>query len=126
MAGFSAQGATFTFSGSGASFVGAVVGISVETPTAEIIDMTPIDEPAQNVILVPTGGWSGGSVSVDYIATESQDVQDIVRKVGDLSFSSPRFNVTRRAVAESASVEARTGEVVRGSIRFRVTDYTGT
>lgn len=126
MAGFSAQGATFTFSGSGASFVGAVVGISVETPTAEVVDMTPIDESAQNVILVPTGSWSGGSVSVDYLATGSQDIQNIVRKVGNLSFSSPTLNVTRRAIAESASVEARTGELVRGSIRFRVTDYTGT
>jgi hypothetical protein len=125
MAGFSAQGATFTFSGSGASFVGAVVGISVETPTAEVVDMTPIDEPSQNVILVPTGSWSGGSVSVDYIATGSQDVQTIVRKSGSLSFLSPRLSITRNAIAESATTEARTGELVRGNIRFRVTDYTG-
>lgn len=126
MAGFSAQGATFTFSGSGASFVGAVVGISVETPTAEVVDMTPLDEPAKNVILVPTGAWSGGSVSVDFIATGSQDVQDIVTQVGTLSFVSPKYSVTRRAIAESATTEARTGELVRGNIRFRVTDYQGT
>lgn len=75
--------------------------------------------------LVPTGDWSGGTVSVDYIhAGSSQaDPNSIVRKVGQLVFRSPGYSVTRQAILESATTEARTGEIVRGTMRFRITDY---
>lgn len=78
-------------------------------------------------LLVPTGDWSGGAVSVDYIhaSTNPTDPQDIVRKVGQLAFSSPGYSVTRQAILESATTEARTGEIVRGTLRFRITDYYG-
>jgi hypothetical protein len=123
----SAQGATFTFAGSRGSFQGNVVGISVETPVAEVVDMTSPSDPAGYAVLVPTGEWSGGSVSLDFLATPSTgDVAAIVRGVGQLTFSSPSWSVTRRAILESANTEARVGELVRGSATFRLTDYQGT
>ena len=131
MAGFAAHGATFTFVGvrgsvSG-SFSGAIVGISVETPVAEVVDMTSPTDPSGYAVMVPTGEWSGGSISLDYIATPATgDIQTLVRSVGQLTFSSPTWSVTRRAILESANTEARVGELVRGSANFRVTDYTGT
>lgn len=127
MAGFAAQGATFTFAGSRGSFAGAVTGISVDTPTAEVVDMTSPSDPTGYAILVPTGEWTGGAVSVDYIATSGTgSVQDIVRGIGTLTFASANYSVSRRAILESARQEARVGDLVRGTLNFRVTDYAGT
>lgn len=127
MAGFAAQGATFTFAGSRGNFQGAVVGISVETPAAEIVDMTSPDDPAGYSVRVPTGEWSGGRISLDFIATpQTGDVQSIVRGIGPLTFASPNWSVTRRCILESASTEVRVGELVRGSATFIPTDYQGT
>ncbi len=122
----SAQGGTFTFSYSGGSVTGDIVGLSVETPQAEIIDMTGISDAKEVVLAVPTGQWSGGSISVDYLHRAGGiDTQTVVRKVGNLSFASAGYSVTRRAILESASTEARVGELVRGTLTFRPTDYQG-
>lgn len=127
MAGFAAQGATFTFVGSLGEFKGAVTGINVETPVAEVVDMTSPTDPAGYSIRVPTGEWSGGRISLDFIATTATgDIQGIVRGIGPLTFSSPKFSVTRRCILESANTEARVGELVRGSATFIPTDYEGT
>jgi hypothetical protein len=127
MAGFAAQGATFTFTGSRGNFAGDVVGISVETPVAEVVDMTSPGDPAGYAVLVPTGEWSGGSVTVDFLAKPNgADIQNIVRGIGPLTVSSSSWSVTRRVILESASVEARVGELVRGTANFKATDYQGT
>jgi hypothetical protein len=129
--GLSAHGATFTFVGSlnnvQRSFQATIVGLSVETPTAEIVDMTSVTDPPGSGVLVPTGEWIGGTVSVDYLATQATgDIQLLVRSIGPLTFASPGMSITRRVILESASMEARVGELVRGSATFRVTDYYGT
>ena len=127
MAGFAAQGATFTFTGSRGEFKGAIVGISVETPVAEVVDMTSPSDPSGYAVLVPTGEWSGGGISLDFLATTATgDVQSLVRGIGQLTFSSPNWSVTRRAILESATTETRVGELVRGTANFKVTDYEGT
>lgn len=127
MAGFAAHGATFTFVGSRGNFLGAVVGINVETPVAEVVDMTSPSDPSGYAIRVPTGEWSGGRISLDFIATTATgDIQGIVRGIGPLTFSSPNWSVTRRCILESANTEARVGELVRGSATFIPTDYSGT
>ena len=121
MAGVSAQGATFTFKG-----VQAIVsGISVETPAAEVVDMASAADPVGTIGMVPTGEWSGGTISVDYIHAGplQTDPQSVVRQVGQLAFVSPGYSVVRNAILESATTEARTGEIVRGTLRFRITDY---
>lgn len=126
MAGFAAQGATFTFSGSLGSFQGAIVGINVETPVAEVVDMTSPEDPSGHNVLVPTGEWSGGRISLDFIATTATgNVEDIVRGIGPLTFASPKWTVTKRCILESANTEARVNELVRGQATFRITDYSG-
>jgi hypothetical protein len=74
--------------------------------------------------LVPTGEWSGGTITIDFLS--ATDPQPLVRKVGQLSFSSTNFRISRRVICESASIGAQTGELVRGSLKFAFTDWTGT
>lgn len=122
MAGVTAQGATFTFNG----VVATITGMSVEAPVAEIADMTGINDPAGATVLVPTGGVSPGKVTVEYVhAAGGIDPQAAIGVRGTLSFGSPGYSVSRNAILESASTEVRTGDVVRGSIRFVMTDYYG-
>lgn len=127
MAGFAAQGATFVFTGSLGSFTGAITSISVETPTAEVVDMTSPSDPSGHAILVPTGEWSGGGVTVEFIAQPGVDVQQsIVRGIGSLTFASSNYSVSRRAILESIRQDASVSDLVRGTATFRVTDYMGT
>lgn len=120
MAGFAAQGATFTFKGVQAT----VVGLDVQTPTAEVVDMTAYNADINSTVLVPTGAWSGGTISVDYIyASGGTDPQTVVRQYGPLVFSSSGISVSRQAILESASTQIRTGDLVRGTLNFRLTDY---
>ena len=120
MAGFTAQGATFTYSG----FSGKVSGISVETPTAEVTDMTAMQDAVGYSYMVPTGEWAGGTITVDFIAS-SQDPQSLVKTTGQLVFSSAGYSISRRVLCQSASVAAQVGEIVRGSLKFLITDYQG-
>jgi hypothetical protein len=120
MAGLNAHGGTFTFS----NFTAAISSISIETPTAEVVDMTSISAAANHVVMVPTGAWSGGAISVDYIrVSQTVDPQTLVSKTARLSFSSAGYSVARQVVLQSASTEARVGDLVRGSLRFVLTDY---
>jgi hypothetical protein len=117
MAGFTAQGSTFTYLG----FSGKVSGISVEAPTAEVADMTSMFDAVGYSMMVPTGEWSGGTITVDFISS-GQDPQVFVKTKGQLTFASDRFSLSRRVVCQSASVSAQVGEIVRGSIKFLITD----
>lgn len=121
MAGVTAHGATFTFNGVRAT----ITGISVEMPTAEVADMTGVNNSSDQMVIVPTGAWSGGTITVDFIGITG-DPQAYVRQTGPLAFASAGYSVSRRVLLESASVDARAGELIRGSLRFRMTDYTGT
>ena len=122
MAGVIAQGATFTFNGA----VATITGLSISTPKAEIVDMTGINDPASATVLVPTGANGPGSVTVDYIhAYGGLDPQAVIGVRGPLVFGSPGYSVTRNVILESASTEVRSGDVVRGSLNFVMTDYYG-
>lgn len=121
MAGATAHGATFSFLGA----VATITGISVEMPTAEVADMTAVSNSAAQQVIVPTGAWSGGTITIDFL-TMNVDPQTLVRRVGQLTFSSAGYTVSRRVICEGASVSAQAGELVRGAIRFRMTDYQGT
>lgn len=126
MAGVTAQGGTFAFSTTAGTFTAAVTGLSVETPQAEVVDMTPIDAAADQVVVVPTGGWTGGSATVTYLhAGGGTDPQTIVRKFGSLTFASAGYSVSRQAILESATTETSVNDIVRGTLKFRFTDYTG-
>jgi hypothetical protein len=121
MAGFTAQGATFTFTG----FVGKVTGISVKASTAELADMSDRYTARGFKLMVPTGDITPGSVTVDFLATESFDPQSLVKNTGVLTFSSQNFSVSRRVVCVSGSIGAQVGELVRGTLEFMSTDFTG-
>ena len=122
MAGVTAQGATFTFNGA----VAIITGLSINTPKAEIVDMTGINDPANTTVMVPTGAISPGSVTVDYVhIAGGLDPQAAIGVRGPLVFGSPGYSVTRNAILESASTEVRSGDVVRGSLNFVMTDYSG-
>lgn len=120
MAGVTAQGATFTFN----SFRGSVAGIAVEMPRAEVTNMTSVSNPSGLTVVVPTGEWSGGTIKVDFL-TSNADPQTFVRQAGQLTFTSAGYSVSRRVVCESASVTAQAGDIIRGTLTFLMTDYTG-
>lgn len=121
MVGATAHGATFSF----LNFSGKLLGISVEMPTAEVVNMTAATDGLGYTFMVPTGEWAGGTITVDFL-TANVDPQTLVRKVGTLAFRSAGYSISRRVVCESASVAAQTGELVRGSLKFLMTDYLGT
>jgi hypothetical protein len=120
MAGATAHGATFSFMG----FSGKLTGISVEMPTAEVTNMTAANDARGYTFMVPTGEQAGGTVTVDFLTINS-DPWLFVKRVGNLTFSSAGYSVSRRVICESASVSAQSGELVRGSLRFIMTDYQG-
>lgn len=120
----SAQGATFTFTSDKGNLTANVTGVSVESPEAKMVDMTPPTAAASQTIMVPTGEYSGGTISVDYVRYAGQaDPQNLVGGVGSASFSSPAYSVSKQVVLRSASEEARFGDVVRGTLSFAWTDY---
>lgn len=110
--------ATFSFYGVQAT----VTSVQVETPVAEIVDMTSVTDPAGYTLQAATGDIRGGSVTVDFIGL-SVDPQTLVGRNDVLTFASTAYSVARRVVLESASVSARTGELVNGQLKFRITDF---
>ena len=120
-----AHGSTFTFTSDKGEFIGGLTRIEVAAPTAEIADMTGVSDSSDLSMLVPTGAWRGGSVSVEYIASGSPDVQTLVRGFGSLTLASTGMSVSRQVVLESASQSAAVGDVVKGSMKFLMTDYYG-
>lgn len=110
--------ATFSFLGVSA----IVTGVQVETPVAEIVDMTSVNDPAGFTYQAATGDIRGGSVTVDFIEFPA-DPQSLVGQNGLLVFTSSAYSVGRRVILESASVSARTGELVSGQLKFRMTDF---
>lgn len=124
--GVTAQGATFTFAGRRGQFSANVTSLSVSSPQAEVVDMTGPDDAVGHGVMVPTGDWSGGSIDVEYIATAGGFSPDgFVCDVGTLTFASSGLIVTKQAILVSAQRQASVGELVRGSLKFALTDYAG-
>jgi len=123
MAGYVASGATFTFCGVKA----IAIRVSVESPTAEIVDMTAHDAAVNTAVLVPTGAWVGGGGTVDVEFLQSAGGTSpllAIGKVGQASFSGNTFSLSNKAVCETASLEAAVGDLVRGTMRLRFTDHS--
>jgi hypothetical protein len=114
--------ATFSFKGLSAQ----VTGLSVETPTAEIVDMTGVNDPTGHSVQIPSGDIRGGSITVDFLNQEGgTDPQSLVGQYGLLAFQSDGYSVSRQVILENVSVDARTGQLVSGQLKFRMTDYYG-
>jgi hypothetical protein len=112
--------AIFNFAG----VVATVTSVQVETPVAEIVDMTGVNDPLGHTVQVATGDIRGGAITVDFIYSGTTDPQTLIGRNGQLTFISSAYSVSRRAVLESASVAAQTADVVRGQLKFRMTDST--
>jgi hypothetical protein len=121
MAGVTAQGGTFTFDGVSAT----IVALSVDSAVAEVVDMTSSVHSVNHIHMVPTGAWSGGSISVDYLHGGSFDATSTIGQVKQLSFSCARYSVAKWAVHESSSTQLKVGDLVRGTMKFRLTDFQG-
>ena len=113
------SGATFSFRGG----EWLIFGLAVETPTAEVVDMTGNLDDKRSCVLVPTGAITGGSVTVDFYGTV--DPQGLVGQRGKLNLYSEKLQIQRNAILEKASLDVKTGEAVRGTLTFRLTDYYG-
>lgn len=122
------HGATFSFVGNrfgeSVSITGGLTRLTVETPKAEVTDITSVTDPPGYCVLMPTGQWKDGSINIEYAASASMpDVQLFVGAVGRLTFESPGFSVSRNVVVDSGSSAVTVNDVVRGSVRFLMTDY---
>lgn len=119
MPAFTTGGCTFTF----ASLSWDVTAISVESPTPEVVDMTPISKPTAGLVMVPTGAaTSPGSITVDALGFADPNGLAGVRSTA--TFATPRGTISRTAICTSASVEARTGDLFRVRFTLMPTDYT--
>ena len=121
MAGVSAQGGTFTFD----SKTAYIVALSVDSAVAEVVDMTSSVHAVDHIHMVPTGASSGGGFSVDYLAASNYDATATIGQVKQLSFSCAGYSVSKWAVHESSSTQLKVGDLVRGTMKFRLTDYQG-
>lgn len=114
----SSQGSTFTFNGE----VFTATSVSVEAPTAEIVDMTPPTAPLGFRVLVPTGdATSTGKIDVEGFGFA--DPKAYVAVVGQAVFSTPAGSISRQVVCDSASVTGQVGDLFRFRISFIPTDY---
>jgi len=122
--GLSPFGATFTFSSDKGILTANVVSVSIETPEAQVVDMTPPTVAANIQLLVPTGEYKGGTIQVEYIRKAGQaDPSALIGGVGIASFTSPGLTTSKRVYLRRASEEARVGDVVRGTLDMAWTDY---
>jgi hypothetical protein len=120
------HGATFTFTSNRGTIRGGVTKLSVDAPTAEVVDATGLYDGGDVAVMVPTGAWRGGVITIEFVAGKDiPGVQTVVRGVGQLTFASTGINVSRRVILESGSEYVSVGDVVRGTLRFVMTDWTG-
>jgi hypothetical protein len=124
-----AQGATFTFTArkGGGTFSGGVTKVSVDTPQAEITDVTGLYDTTKSMIKVPTGATTGGLITVEFIVLNSgsMNIDTLIGKTGTLAFNASGYSLSKNVIVESASSGASVGDVFRGTIKFVPTDWYG-
>jgi hypothetical protein len=124
-----AQGATFSFAprGGGSSFYGGVTRVTVDTPQAEIADVTGLYDTTTSMVRVPTGAKTGGAITVEFLVLTngSMDIDSMVGKPGNLTFSATGYSLSKNVILESASSGASVGDVFRGTMKFVPTDWYG-
>lgn len=115
----SAQGSTFTFAG--VKF--DVVGVSVQSPAVEIVDITPPNAQLGTKWYAPTGDYTAaGRVSVDVLASFNPIGLQGTRE--SIAFDTPLGGFEYYAILESVEFSARVGDLFRATLNFSTTDYT--
>lgn len=135
MAGLVPKRAGFTFvTRAGISFSARVTSVAFEAAQAAVVDMTGTASPLGEQVLVPTGEWaSPGTITVDFIyegspffdAGQVDYTDSLVRKPGSVTFTSTAYTITRNVICDSVAITATTGDIVRGTLKFILTDYLG-
>ena len=116
----SSQGSTFSFLG----IVFNVTSLSVESPTPEIVDMTPPSAPLGRKVLFPTGdATSTGRIEVEAIPFGVINPSVLVGVIGEASFSHPTGSITRNVICDSANITGQVGDFLRMRITFVPTDF---
>lgn len=117
---FSSQGATLSFTG----FTAGVTSISVESPQAEIVDMTRASDAPGLKRMVATGDiLSPAKIRVDYIREiGSPDPLTFQGTSGSLVISHTNLSVSKTVIVESVNTEMSVGDLLRGSISFVATE----
>lgn len=113
--------------GSSCSFAGVAftaVSVRVESPTAELADMTGTSSNLGTMAMMPTGGvTSPGSVTVEVLSPLYPG--SLVKRVGPLAFGGPGIGLSINCVCTSVSVEAKVGDLIRSTLTFVPSDYYG-
>lgn len=108
----------FTFKGD----VFTVTSIAAQAPAPELADMTAINAPVAEKRLVPTGAYSSpGELAVECLGFT--DPKNLVGQVGQAEIQTSIVTFTRNVVCSAASVEARTGDLLRLRLTLTPTDY---
>lgn len=122
MAGYTALGTTASFDGNAFT----VTGFSFNPPAAQLADMTGAADLAGANVMAPTGEYTPGTMTVDFIATTTfGNPQEIIGTRGALAISGP-YPISRNAVCTDGSVQATLGDIIKGTLEFTITDYYGT
>jgi len=115
----STQGSSLTFGG--VTF--EVVSVSVQSPTLEIVDITPADAALGTKWYAPTGDYTAaGRVSVEVLASFNPIGLQGMRE--SLQFNTPLGNFSYYVILESIEFTAQVGELFRATLDFSTTDYT--
>jgi hypothetical protein len=88
--------------------------------------MTAITDARETSNLVATRELSGGSIAVGFLwpDTGGTDPNSLIGLAGPLQFNTSGITVSRTVILESASTEIRIGDAIRGTLRFKTTDYS--
>ena len=118
---------SLTFVSDQGRYTASVTRVTVESPKAEVIDMTGVNDGANFQVLVPSGCKRGGEVTVDFInSTDSTGLSPgIEGALGNLTINASNASVSKQVILESCSQLSAVGDVMRGSARFVVTDWYG-
>lgn len=115
----STQGSSLTFGG--VPF--EVVSVSVQSPTLEIVDITPPGAALGTKWYAPTGDYTAaGRISVEVLAETNPIGLQGTRE--SLVFDTPLGTFIYYVILESVEFSAGVGEVFRATLNFSTTDYT--
>ena len=113
-----AHGTTFQFKSTSYS----VTSIRVQLREPEIANMTSQYDPVDKNMLVKTGAFTTPtSIDIEFIGATYPAEGD----AGPLQISGSAGAYSQHAICSSVTRDARVSDVVRGTARFTVTDYTG-
>lgn len=113
-----AQNSTFSFKGVNYT----ATSVSVESPQAEVVNMTPATGAVGEVLMRETGDFlSPGRATIECFGFQAVP-KNLAAQRGLLSFATQLGTLQTQAICESATVEGRVGDLLRLRLSFVLTD----